>query len=381
MTTQQRTLSWIGAFIGFLLLVYLFEGVLLPFLVGLAIAYLLDPVCDRLEAMGCSRVIATTLVTIAFFIVVATVVAVLVPLLYGQLVDFIDQLPRIVAGIEAKLRPLIEQFIEKQEQAGKNGIEKMISDSLGDAAKLVGAIGSRLLSGLGAFVNLVSLVIVTPVVAFYLLRDWDRLVASVDGWLPRAHAETIREQFRLVDESLAGFLRGQFTVCLLLGIFYAIGLSILQLPFGAVVGLGTGLMSFIPYVGMLLGFAVGMALAIANFDSVTSMALVAGVFIIGQVIEGNFLTPKLVGDRVKLHAVWIIFALMAGGALFGFVGILLAVPVAAVIGVLVRFALRRYLESPLYLSEHPGQSAPEPASLPAIEAEAAAGTGTEKGAP
>lgn len=353
MTTQQRTLSWVAAFAAFLALVYLFQSVLLPFLVGLAVAYLLDPVCDRLEGMGCSRTVATTLVTVAFFLLVGVAIALLVPILYRQLTDFVAQIPSMLAALEAKARPLVDMVVDMQAKKGE-GIEDLVRESMGNAAKVLGAVGSRLLSGLEAVFSLVSLVVITPVVAFYMLRDWDRMVAAIDGWLPRAHAGTIREQARLVDQTLAGFIRGQFTVCLLLGVFYAVGLTALQLPFGVVVGLGTGLVSFIPYVGMLSGFAIGMGIAIASFDAPLSIALVAAVFIAGQIFEGNFLTPKMVGDRVNLHAVWIIFALMAGGAVFGFVGILLAVPVAAVIGVLVRFALSRYLASPLYLADYAG---------------------------
>jgi len=266
-----------------------------------------------------------------------------------------DALINDPVGID-QARPLLDTVANLKEQEGP-GLAKLMRESLGDAAKVLGAVGSRLLSGLGAVFNLVSLVVITPVVAFYLLRDWDRIVAKIDGWLPRAHAETIREQVGLVDETLAGFVRGQSTVCMLLAVFYAVGLSVLGLPFGAVVGLATGLLSFIPYVGMLSGFAVGLGLAIANFSDPVDIGLVVAVFLVGQVVEGNFLTPKLVGDRVNLHAVWIIFALLAGGALFGFVGILLAVPVAAVIGVLVRFALGRYLQSQLYLTDGTGTAA------------------------
>jgi len=347
MTTQQRTLSWLAAFAAFIAFVLLFESILLPFLVGLAVAYLLDPVCDRLEKVGCSRTLATSLVTAGFFLIVFLALALLLPILYKQILQFAAQLPDLVARIETKARPLLESIADLK-ASGAGNLHEVLKDSLGSAAKMLGRVGSRVVSGIGAAANLVALMIVTPVVAFYLLRDWDRLVRAVDDWLPRAHAETIREQFRLIDETLAGFLRGQFSVCLLLGVFYAVGLTALSLPFGAVVGLATGLISFIPYVGMLSGFAVGLGLAIANFDNPVDIGLVVAVFLVGQVIEGNFLTPKLVGDRVNLHAVWILFALMGGAALFGFVGILLAVPVAAVLGVMVRFALKQYLASPLY---------------------------------
>lgn len=347
MTTRQRALSWIAAFVLFIGFVLLFESILLPFLVGLAVAYFLDPVCDRLEAMGSSRTLATSLVTAGFFLICAVALAVLVPILYKQIVQFLAQLPDLVARIELKLRPLLENVADFKAN-NEEGLQDVVRATLGGAAKVLGNVGSRLASGLGAIANMIALLIVTPVVAFYLLRDWDRIVASVDSWLPRAHAETIREQCRLIDETLAGFVRGQFSVCLLLGVFYAIGLTALGLPFGAIVGLATGLLSFIPYVGMLSGFAVGVGLAIASFSDPMDIGLVVVVFLVGQVLEGNFLTPKLVGDRVNLHAVWILFALMGGGAVFGFVGIMLAVPVTAVIGVMVRFMLGQYLASPLF---------------------------------
>ncbi len=347
MTTRQRIFSWIGAFAVFVGFVMLFESILLPFLVGLAVAYFLDPICDRLESAGCSRALATSSVTAGFFLVVALAFALIVPVLYKQAVEFAADMPLLIERIEAKVRPFIEGVVD-QKASNEESFKNMLRESLGDIAKFLGRLGSQMASGIGAIANMVALLIVTPVVAFYLLRDWDKLVSAIDGWLPSEHAPTIREQFRLIDKTLAGFVRGQFSVCLLLGVFYAIGLTALGLPFGAVVGLVTGILSFIPYVGMLAGFGVGLGLAIANFNDPLDIGLVIVVFVVGQVIEGNFLTPKLVGDRVNLHAAWILFALMGGGALFGFVGILLAVPVAAVIGVLVRFALGQYLASPLY---------------------------------
>jgi predicted PurR-regulated permease PerM len=355
MTTRQRALSWIGAFALFIGFVLLFESILLPFLLGFAVAYFLDPVCDRLEGMNCSRTVATSLVTAGFFLICILAFALLVPVLYKQVIQFTAQLPDLITRIEVKARPLIENFADIKAE-NEEGLHDFLRASLGSVVKMMGNIGSRLVSGLGAVANLFALLIVTPVVAFYLLRDWDRLVDTVDSWLPRAHAEIIREQFRLINGTLAGFVRGQFSVCLLLGVFYAIGLTAFGLPFGAIVGLATGLLSFIPYIGMLSGFAFGLGLAIANFDDPIEIGLIIGVFLVGQVLEGNFLTPKLVGERVNLHAVWILFALMGGGAIFGFVGIMLAVPVAAVIGVMVRFMLGQYLASPLYGSAKIGTS-------------------------
>jgi len=193
-----------------------------------------------------------------------------------------------------------------------------------------------------------SLLFITPVVAFFLLRDWDRILARIDSWLPRRHAPVIRAQAAKVDETLSGFVRGQGTVCLLLGVFYAIALALVGLDFGLVIGVLIGLISFVPYAGAMIGAVLSIGLAAVQFGDWTHVLIIAGIFVFGQAVEGNVLTPKLVGDRVNLHPVWVIFALLAFGSLFGFVGVLLAVPIAAILGVLVRFALERYLASPLY---------------------------------
>ena len=186
---------------------------------------------------------------------------------------------------------------------------------------------------------------------FYLLRDWDRIVATVDGWLPQRQAHIIRDQVSEIDSVLSAFVRGQFTVCIVLGVFYAVGLSVVGLDFGFIIGFGTGLISFVPYFGMLVGFVAGVGVAIAQFGEWQPVVLVAGVFVVGQFLEGNFITPKLVGDKIGLHPVWIIFALLAGGAVFGFTGILLAIPAAAIIGVLSRFGISQYLTSAAYLKD------------------------------
>jgi predicted PurR-regulated permease PerM len=209
---------------------------------------------------------------------------------------------------------------------------------------------TSILTGGLALVNLLSLLVVTPIVAFYLLTDWDRMVARVDSWLPRQHVETLRGLAREMDDAMAGFIRGQAVVCLLLGLFYAIGLSLAGLNFGLLIGLGAGVLSFIPYVGSLTGFLLSIGVAIVQFwPNWAHILAVAAIFALGQFIEGNFLSPKLVGNRVGLHPVWLMFALFAFAYLFGFAGLLLAVPLAAAVGVLTRFALRKYLTSAFYL--------------------------------
>jgi predicted PurR-regulated permease PerM len=212
----------------------------------------------------------------------------------------------------------------------------------------------NVLSGGVALFNVLSLLLITPIVAFYLLRDWDRLIAQANNLLPPAYADVIRLQVRNVDETLSGFVRGVGTVCIVLGAFYATALTIAGLDFGLVIGLMAGLVSFVPFVGATLGFVASVGMALLQFDGYIMVIVIAAIFFTGQFVEGNFLQPILVGDKVNLHPVWIIFALLAGGALLGFVGVLLAVPGAAVIGVMVRFAVAHYRATVLGEGEDPG---------------------------
>ncbi len=348
MTTQQKSWFWVIGLVAAMAALYLLRPILLPFVAAMAVAYFLDPVCDWLERKGLSRTMATGTVTAVFFVVVTLVLVTVSPLIYQQVADLVARVPNYVSAMETKLRPLLDIVADRLNQEEVKDLGKSATQYAGTALKWVASGIGDVLGGLGAVANIISLIVITPIISFYLLRDWDRIVEKLDHWLPRAQAKTLRGLASEVDEILAGFARGQASVCLILGLLYGIGLSIVGLDFGFIVGLFTGLVSFIPYFGMLIGFVLGFGIALAQFDTITPMLLVAAVFGVGQVVEGNFLTPKLVGGRVKLHEVWIIFALMAGGTLFGFVGILIAVPVAAVVGVLARFMIAQYLESPLY---------------------------------
>jgi predicted PurR-regulated permease PerM len=348
MTVARQYRFWLIGLGLTLVALYLLRGVLLPFVAGLAIAYFLDPFCDRLERWGVGRTLATTIVMIGFGIVLIAVLLLLVPLIQAQIARLIGSLPGMIADVQARILPLLERvggYLSLEQVAN---LKSALTGRAGDVISWIATAFGTLLSGGLALVNILSLIFITPVVAFYMLRDWDRLVARIDGWLPRQHAAVIREQARLIDRTLAGYARGQATVCLVLGTFYAVGLSLVGLEFGLVVGLLAGILSFVPYVGTIVGFVTSMGLALIQFSDPIWIGVVFAVFLVGQVIEGNVLTPLLVGDRIGLHPVWVIFALLAGGALFGFVGVLLGLPVAAVIGVLTRFSITRYLESPYY---------------------------------
>lgn len=350
MAGNRRALYWTVGFGAFLAFVYLLSDILLPFVAGMILAYLLDPVADFLERRSFPRWLAAGLITLLATAVVVSALLLLVPLLQSQIVDFAERLPNYVELLREKavaLLAAVQTQVSPEEMAS-------IRDKIGGAAgpnalAWIGNLLTQVWGGGVALLNLLSLLIITPIVMFYLLRDWDDIVATVDGWLPRHLAPVIREKTVEIDEVLSGFLRGQFSVCLLLGVLYAIGLTLVGLDFGLIIGFITGLISFVPYFGMLIGFAIGLGVAVAQFSDWQPVAMVAGVFVVGQFLEGNFITPKLVGDRIGLHPAWIMFALLAGGALFGFTGILLSVPAAAVVGVLGRFSIQQYKLSEAYL--------------------------------
>ena len=285
---------------------------------------------------------------LGFVVVLSTLFVVLVPVIAQQIGGLLAALPSYLNDLNAFLAPIVDRLQQRIEGQGVEELGAALSQYAGDAVNWVGTIIGHVWRGGMAILDVVSLFVITPVVAFYLLRDWDRLISAIDSHLPRPYAPTIRYLASEVDSTLSNFLRGQGLVCLILGSYYAIALSIAGLNFAILVGLGAGVLSFIPYVGSIVGFIVAMGIALAQFDAWVMWLVVAGIYFVGQAVEGNVLAPKLVGDSVGLHPVWIMFALIAGGSLFGFTGVLLGVPVAAIIGVLVRFALERYRGSGYY---------------------------------
>lgn len=353
MKVDRQLRFWLVVLVVALLLVYLLSSILLPFVAGMAIAYFLDPLADRLERRGAPRWLATTLVLLFFVLVAASAVLVVVPIIQAQVADFTEAWPRYEQALRARVMPAVERLLGQLTDREVEDLRTAAGERAGQAVSWLGTLLGGLWSGGLALFNVVSLLVITPVVAFYLLRDWDQMVARIDQWLPRDHAPTIRAEFREIDRTLAGFVRGQSLVCLILGTFYGVGLTLVGLNFGLLIGFVAGLLSFVPYVGSIIGFVVSVGIALAQYDNYVMVAVVAGIFFLGQAVEGNFLTPKLVGDRIGLHPVWVIFALLAGAALFGFVGVLLAVPVAAALGVLIRFGLQRYLDSRYYTGSSP----------------------------
>ncbi|ACI98951.1 AI-2E family transporter [Rhodospirillum centenum] len=358
MNDRRPLRFWMVGLGVFITLIWLLHEMLLPFVAGMAVAYLLDPLADRMERTGLPRWLAATLVLLAFMLGATVAAVLLFPLMQAQIVQIAESAPGWIAWVKEEFLPDLEAIVARLSPEDVERLRQAVGEYAGTVVSWTAALLRGLLVQGVALVDVLSVLLITPVVAFYLLRDWDRLVRTVDGWLPRPHAPTIRGQVREVDRTLAGFVRGQATVCIALGLLYAAALSLTGLNFGLIVGLIAGLLSFIPYVGSLVGFGLSVGIAVFQYDDLWRIALVAGIFVVGQTIEGYFLTPKLVGERVGLHPVWVMFALLAGGSLFGFVGVLLAVPVAAVIGVLVRFGLRQYLSSTYYMGVDPEPSGP-----------------------
>lgn len=381
MSSERQAAIWLvllALLVGF---VALFSGIMLPFLAGLMIAYLLDPLVDFLERRGLGRFTATALVVAATSLVATMALVLMVPLLLVQLREFAEQLPATIERLRTAIDAASSGWIGQGVRDWLAGAGPQAGELSKAGAEFAAGLLRSLLSGGLAFVNFLSLLLVTPVVTFFLLLDWDRMIAALDGWLPRDHAATIRRIAREIDEVLAGFIRGQGTVALLLGIMYAVGLSFVGLQHAVLVGLLAGIVSFVPFVGSLTGFLVAMLLAVSQFwPEWLPIAQVALVFVVGQAIEGNVLSPKIVGGRVKLHPVWLIFSLFAFSYLLGIVGLLIAVPVAAAIGVLVRFALEEYRRSALYLGGAPdGTAASAGEANQDSESGAGRGTGTGMG--
>lgn len=350
MTGERRMFFWIGLLAFFVLALWLLKSILLPFVLGMAIAYFLDPLADRVTRLGLPRGLAAALIIVSFFAVAIVLLLLLLPTVVAQVTALAQAIPQYFASTVELVRPYIQRIL-RQMNTTPTDLSQPLAFAQSAAGFAGGILNATLERGV-ALLNSLALLALTPLVAFYLLRDWDKMVDVVDSWLPLDQADAIREQLREIDAVLAGFARGTATVCLFLGAFYAIALSVVGLNFGLTIGLTAGIVSFIPYFGAFFGFVASVGVALFQFwPDWLLIALVGGIFFAGQLLNDYLLVPRLVGDRVGLHPLWVMFGLFAGGVLFGFVGLLIAVPLCAIAGVLTRFAVARYKESPLYLGQ------------------------------
>jgi predicted PurR-regulated permease PerM len=352
MTLKRQLIFWVLTLVVFILFLWLLADVLLSFVAGMVLAYLLDPLVGRIQRLGIGRAPAAILLLALVIVIVAILLIVMVPILAEQVIGFIDRVPQYIAKVQTLIA-----------EPNRAWLQRLIGERLPDAEKQVGAIATQaagilavfaksLWSGGKAVISVISLIVITPIVTFYLLLDWERTVTAIDNWIPRPHRETVRSLAREIDAAVAGFIRGQALCCVILGVLYCGSLMLLGLNFALLIGITAGILSFIPYVGTIVGLLLSAGVALAQFWPEWWYVVIAiAIFAAGQFIEGNILQPYFVGKSIGLPPVWLMFSLLAFGYLFGFVGLLVAVPVAAAIGVLARFALRQYMASAIYTGE------------------------------
>ena len=363
---SKQAIWWGAVALVLALVLWLLGAAIMPFVLGMAIAYLLDPVVDRLERAGVSRVLAVVLITALAVLALATALVWLVPLLIRQGTQLVETTPAMIDRLQAVVQSRYPHLFPDG-----GFVDNALQQARTTVASSMGTIVGTVMGSINGVIGFVMVLVIAPVVAFYMLLDWDRMVRRIDALLPRPHLDTLRGLARQIDDSISGFVRGQAVVILILAVFYSVGLALAGLPFGIVIGVSAASLSFIPYVGTLVGGVISIGVALFTFwGEPERIIAVAGIFVAGQMLEGNYLQPKIVGGHVGLHPVWLMLALSVFGTLFGFVGLLVAVPLGAAVGVIVRYSVDRYKVSPLYT----GAEAPAPVPTPTLVELAPRGT-------
>jgi predicted PurR-regulated permease PerM len=350
---KRHLLFWMLALIVFVFLLWLLSEILLPFVAGLALAYLQVPLADKMERRGINRTVASLLIVGVVVLVFILLALLLAPIMAEQAAALMASIPGYVTRLQELLADPGPDWLRHLLNEGD--ASKTMNELVAQGATYLTALLSSLWSGGKALISFISVLVIMPVVTFYLICDWHPMVAALDDWVPREQRAMVHELVKEIDAAISGFLRGQTGVCLIVGCYYAVALTLLGLNFGLLIGISAGILTFMPYVGSMTGLLIATSVAIGQFwPEWAHIAIVVAVFMFGQFVEGNVLAPKLVGDKVGLHPVWLIFAMFAFGYLMGFVGLLIAVPLAAAIAVLVRFGLRRYMASPVYQGDASG---------------------------
>jgi len=349
------------AFVSFCLFFYAVSDILLPFVLGILVAYLMDPIVDRLEARKIHRGFASALILILFFSIIIALGFVLIPLIFQQFEGFMSNAPEYVRQFNREVMPAIRARLEHISPELASQINDKAREIPSNITAAVGSSFDRIFESSLWLLNIISLILITPIVSFYLLRDWDISLAKLYSLLPQNYAPVIKKQARKVDDTISAFLRGQLTICLMLGFIYGIMLTVFGLNFGFIIGLATGLLTFIPYIGTFVGAFIGMMLAFLQFgDDHTRILAIFAIFVIGHTVESNLITPRIMGNRISVHPAWLIFGLLAGGSLLGTLGVIISVPMTAIIAVLLRFAIDQYEHSTYYLRNRNTEQLQEP---------------------
>lgn len=333
-------------------LIVLLDAVLMPFIAGMILAYLADPLANRFQRWGMNRPLAVSSVFLVLLVALAASLLILIPLVVQQLKQLGEAVPGVFDWVENVLAPQVQEWTGYDLATELDNVQEMLAENWRDASGyLAQALGQIGRSGM-AFATWVTYVALIPVVTFYLLLDWNRLLASIADLIPRQFADDTFRLARRCDEVLSAFLRGQLLVMLCLGVIYATGLTLMGVNFGLLIGFISGLVSIVPFLGFIVGLVIAVVVALFQYGTWLGVAGVIAVFSVGQIIESAVLQPKLLGDKIGLHPVAVIFAVLAGGSLFGLTGVLLALPIAAVILVLLKEVKIRYQDSELYNDKH-----------------------------
>ncbi len=349
MSVDKQFWFWLCAFLALVAAIALLNEILLPFVAALVIAYFLNPLADRLQGLGLSRVLAVVLIVGTAMAIVVLALLFVVPLLVAQVRQFVAALPEEMQRLKLFAEGLSQQWMGPSHPSVQVAIEKLSGEVSQNWTAYAGSLLTSMWSRGVALVNILSLLLITPVVVFYLLIDWHKMLGRIDAATPRQHVATVRRLGREINDAVGAFIRGQGTICIVLGIFYAAGLTWAGINYGLLIGLATGALAFVPVVGWIAGLICTSTIAIIQFwpDPVPLIKAVS-VLVAGIAIDAAFLSPRFVGERIGLHPVWLIFALFVFSYLFGIVGTLIAVPLAAAVAVFVRFAVEVYLRSSVY---------------------------------
>lgn len=359
MTLRAHLIFWSTVIIALFAFIAAFKPILLPFVLAFAISYFLEPVIKFLNGHGLNRSVAALIILVLFFLVVGIIIAAILPIAYQELIDLSADLPTYKAKLFELIEPISDNFKNAIGQTNGAQLQDFFVQHVGTAADVGKQFVSSIWAGGQAFVHVISLLVITPIIAYFVMREWTRISDWIFELMPRDQKSTMTDLLKQIDQKVSGFVRGQLSVALVLGIVYAIALSIAGLKYGVLVGLIAGFLNIIPLFGSTVGLLAGTALAWFQTGDWVFTGTIAAIFLVGQIIEGNFLSPKLIGDSVGMHPLWIFFSLMAGGALFGILGMVIAIPVVAIAGVLIAFAISQYKTSRYYKGKNQAGNKPK----------------------
>lgn len=364
MTTKKINLKnsaifWVIVLVLVIWFFYSVSSILFPFVVGLFFSYLLNPIVNRFEKKGIKRSFSAICITFVLALIIMATMVLVIPSVFNQLISLLKEIPNYIEKFRSLVIPKLEGFIgqiklftaTEETDGAKEKLSQLVNNYSGDLVYFMGNIINKIIFSGTSILNFLSLLFVTPIVTFYIIKDWPKFTKNVKNLIPKRHLNTFTSLSNEVSEILSGFLRGQTNICIILMFYYSIALVLNGVQYGLLIGLLTGLFSFIPYVGFSVGFILATVISAFQFQDMLSVFITIGIFLFAQIVESYYLTPRFVGSKVSLHPVWVIFAIFAGGILFGFTGVLIALPAAAVIGVLIRFTIKQYRNGSIYLGK------------------------------